>query len=292
MVLLDPQHEPDAVYNSLEEFLAKDDRHQKVVRIQDGPMPLDFRYIDRGSENLTAFFTAAVPKDSLAPRFTGFGISTTLPTNGLHFADPSVALTPEIFLAWYTGSAQQPMRGVIPQIIRHYQPENSSGRTVMYGGSGGGFAGLVNGFELPDSICVAANPQTDLRKYNPPVVRRWLEACWPTNNQKPADIDQIDPVTDLVSLYSGGSPNKVIYLQNTQDGTHMSPHFEPFIRATQGHPGVRYFVGDWGEGHNPPPKDLIVQTLQFALTHSWEAPDWGEAGYRLAREYTTSPSHK
>lgn len=90
MVSLDPHHQPQAAYTSLEQFLAEDDRTSKVVRIAGKPLPLDFRYIDRGSENLTVFFTAAVPKDSLAPRFTGFGISKTLDTNGLHFADPAV----------------------------------------------------------------------------------------------------------------------------------------------------------------------------------------------------------
>lgn len=286
MVALDPHHEPDVIYGSLEEFLARDDRQSRVIRINLQPVPLDFRYIARGSENLTVFFTAAVPKDSLAPRFTGFGISRTLNTNGLHFSDPSTALAPEVFLAWYTGSVRQPLAEVLPRIIAHYQSAAPRARTVLYGGSARAFASLVNGHRLPGSIAVVSNPQTDLRNYNTGLVRRWLKICWKTSGVDiPADLARVPPCTDLVSLYAQGSPNRVVYMQNAGDADHVAPHFVPFIEATRENPDVRFMLGDWGDGHKAPPKELIVHTLDMALTESWDSPAWSEAGFRTAHEY-------
>lgn len=285
MVALDPHHEPDVIYENLSHFLETDDRSSQVVRITFGDTPLDFQYVDRGSQNLTSFFTAAVPKDSLAPRFTGFGVSRTLDTNALHFADPSLALAPDMFIAWYTGSVEHPLEGIIPQIIRHYQPETAPGRTVLFGGSAGGFASLINGFDLPGSVSVAANPQTNLSKYNLPLVRKWLEVCW---NIDADDVDQalkeLSLRTSAVELYAHGSPNTVVYMQNSQDRTHVRPHFEPFIDAVKENPGIRYILGEWGQGHKAPPKELIVHTLDLAITEPWDSSAWSEAGYRKAQQ--------
>lgn len=97
MVKFDQNFVPDHTFSGLEEFLAAPSPPTGYVRIAlDGP-PLDFRYLDKGKSSLGVFFTAAVPKDSLAPRFTGFGVSRSINMKTLHFADPAVALTPGIF---------------------------------------------------------------------------------------------------------------------------------------------------------------------------------------------------
>lgn len=98
-------------------------------------------------------------------------------------------------------------------------------------------------------------------------------------------LEDVDAVTDLVSRYSQGSRNKVVYMQNAQDSTHVEPHFEPFISMAKGNHNVRFTLGQWGEGHKTPPKDLIVRTLEMALSKSWESSRWQAEGYRHAGEY-------
>lgn len=285
MVALDLDIEPAHTFPDLDSFLASTTTPTGHVRIATAPVPVDFRYIDRGSSNLAIFFTAAVPKDSAAPRFTGFGISRDLDANGLHFADPSVALSPEIFLAWYTGSRELPFQKMMLDIIAKYSPTQTEGRRVLYGGSAGGFSSLYAGFHMPDSVAIAANPQTDLRRYNPALIRRWLDVCWGLGQDISSDIDHIEATTDLVSLYRGGCPNKVVLLQNAQDETHLGPHFEPLIEASQLNPMVRYKTGDWGIGHKAPPKDVIVESLNLAVTEDWESEIWSNAGYCQASVY-------
>lgn len=285
MVTLAPDIEPNHTFSDLESFLESPTIPTGHVRIATTPVPVDFRYIDRGSNNLAIFFTAAVPKDSAAPRFTGFGISRELDANGLHFSDPSVALTPEIFLAWYTGNRELPFQRMMLDIINKYSPSRGKGKSVLYGGSAGGFCSLYAGFHMPYSTAIAANPQTDLRRYNPALIRRWLNVCWGLGDNVQSEVDKIDAITDLVSLYKHGPPNKVVLLQNAQDDSHVGPHFEPFIQANQSSSMIRYMMGDWGVGHKAPPKDVIVESLNLALSETWTSDKWLHAGYRLASEY-------
>lgn len=287
MVALDPDIEPAHTFPDLDSFLSATTKPIGHVRIATVPVPVDFRYIERGSNNLAIFFTAAVPKDSAAPRFTGFGISRELNANGLHFADPSVALTPEIFLAWYTGSRELPFQQIMLDIIGKYSPSGTEGNQVLYGGSAGGFTSLYAGFHMPGSTAIAANPQTDLRRYNPALIRRWLDVCWGLGEDIPSDVDQVEATTDLVTLYKGGCPNKVVLLQNAQDESHVGPHFEPFIKASQLNSKVRYKTGDWGIGHKAPPKEVIVESLNLAVAEDWASEKWINAGYRRASDYQT-----
>lgn len=55
MVALDPDIEPAHTFPDLDSFLASTTTPTGHVRIATAPVPVDFRYIDRGSSNLAIF---------------------------------------------------------------------------------------------------------------------------------------------------------------------------------------------------------------------------------------------
>lgn len=288
MVHLDPEFAPDHQFASVSEFLAAPSAPVGCVRVMLDRAPLDFRYLDKGADRLGVFFTAAVPKDSLAPRFTGFGVSREISMNTLHFADPAVVLTSELFLAWYTGWQGVPLQRLMQSIVQRYRDWLGPGTpTVLYGGSAGGFASLVCGFGLSGVTSIAANPQTDLRFYNRALVKRWRQACWPEGPQELDDaLPEIPAVTDAVTLYGDqagkGIRNNVVILQNTGDVDHFDAHFLPLRSALEGTGTMRYLLGDWGHGHKAPPTDVIKDVLRAAVENDWQSASWSRIGARLA----------
>lgn len=286
MVQRNPDFTPDRIFPSLERFLEASTAPRGYVRIELDRAPLDFRYLDKNASALGVFFTAAVPKDSLAPRFTGFGVSRDVAMNTLHFADPAVSLNPEIFLAWYTGWDTQPLQDVLRRIVQRYRDwlgEHTP--TLLFGGSAGGFASLVCGLGLEDVVSIAANPQTDLRRYNRALVERWRSACWPGAGPSLDEaLTFIPAVTDVVSTYrreqKRGLRNKIIVLQNTGDSDHIDAHFHPLREALDGSGCMRYLLDNWGEGHKAPPSQVITAVLRAATQEDWDSPRWAELGYR------------
>lgn len=287
MVKLDPDYAPNHTFSSLEGFLSASFIPAGYVRIElDGPA-LDFRYLDKGTAALGVFFTAAVPKDSVAPRFTGFGVSRDVSMNTLHFADPAVSLTSEIFLARYTGWESQRLDSVLRQVIQRYRDWlGERTPTLLYGGSAGGFASLVAGLELEDVVSIAANPQTGLRYYNRLLVERWQRTCWPnTGPTLDEALPAVPAATDVVSAYGtkrcAGLKNRVVILQNKGDVDHIDLHFRPLKDVLEGSGRIRYLLDDWGEGHNPPPAHVIASVLNVAVHEDWGSPVWEELGYHL-----------
>lgn len=157
---------------------------------------------------------------------------------------------------------------------------------LLYGGSAGGFASLVVGMELEDVVSIAANPQTDLRYYNRPLVQQCQRACWP--NAAPTlqeAFASIPAVTDVVSAYAAkrdaGLSNRVVILQNAGDTDHINAHFRPLKDELDGTGEMRCLLDDWGERHKPPPAEVITAVLNATVQEDWDSPRWAELGYRL-----------
>ncbi|MCT1601381.1 hypothetical protein M3E18_10100 [Kocuria sp. p3-SID1433] len=260
MVQIDQEFAPDHEFSDVEEFLVAPAPPTGYVRIALNRPPLDFRYLDKGESALGVFFTAAVPNDSLAPRFTGFAVSRNVSMNTINFAGPAVTLTPEIFLAWYTGWETQRLDSVIRKVIQKYREWlGHRTPTLLYGGSAGGCASLVVGLEMDDVVSIAANPQTDLRYYNRPLVQQRQRARWP--NAAPV-LDEalvcIPAVTDVASAYVKkrgiGVSNRVVILQNIGDADHIDAHFRPLKQALESTGHMRCLLDDWGgRGTSPRP---------------------------------------
>ena len=69
----------------------------------------------------------------------------------------------------------------------------------------------------------------------------------------------------LVETYREPVDNRVWYIQNTGDGSHVREHWNPFVEAAHARNDVRTVLIDAGRGHVPPPKRYISEVLAAAV---------------------------
>lgn len=250
------------IYGSLAKFLESPGHPSGVLTVMYRGVPIDIKYEPRGFETTTVFFHPAVVRAKF-PVFIGGGVSEDLPTNRIFISDPSLYLSEELRLAWYAGNHRQDklqwaLRGMLNALIPRGQ------RVVMFGASGGGFASLYYAAHYPGAVAVPINPQTSLANYTKGAVDRYGHIGWQLSGVGLAS--KIPVTTDLIRLYRQPLDVSVLYLQNRNDVTHMSGHFEPFMEALPDVHRVSPILIDGPQGHHPPDKKITKAVLSAAIT--------------------------
>lgn len=216
----------------------------------------------RADAPLVVVFHGATEKDFRLPFLSGQTVTAGLPVSKLFLSDPSLYLSPDLALCWFAGNEYQPnLMGDLRSIINKVLAVTGGDRVITIGGSGGGYASLRMAMALgPKAAAVVMNPQTDPRRYLPHVVTAYSTLAWPTRGLP----DGLDLCTTLGGLTAETSPT-FYYLQNSQDLSHVHGHLDPFLKA-KGFDGKGWLLmGEWGDGHIPPPKPVIRRTLELAL---------------------------
>ena len=250
------------IYGSLAKFLESPGHPSGVLTVMYRGIPIDILYEPRGFATTTVFFHPAVVRAKF-PVFIGGGVSEKLPTNRIFISDPSLYLSEELRLAWYAGNYRQEklqwaLRGILKALIPSGQ------RVVMFGASGGGFASLYYAAHYPGAVAVPINPQTNLANYLRGAVDKYGHIGWRLSGLGLAP--RIPATTDLIQLYRRSRDVSVLYLQNRNDLTHMSGHFEPFMNALPDGHRVRPILVDGPRGHHPPEKEVTKAVLSAAIT--------------------------
>ena len=129
---------------------------------------------------------------------------------------------------------------VLADWIRRVAESLGVGRTVLCGSSGG-VAALQVSAESPDSICVTLNPRISINNYLVEGVhmgpqRRYVEVVWP--HLAPVPLASLRPNVDWHSglgdrvtaglRYKQNVNNRVLYVQSTNDTSHVHDHYQPF----------------------------------------------------------------
>ena len=229
---------------------------------------LDFLVIDRGATTTVVMFHAAVAEAELTvPRFVGLKTVRPLKCNVVLVSDP--VLAKGVGLGWFAGFRGVDLQNDLTDVLRHITEvlSRKKDEIIFYGPSGGGFAAMYYGAKFPKSLVVAINPQTDITKFHPGQVRRYLDVAWATD-----DFGETDVCFDLVELYREGVPNTVALMQNLGDEFHIVNHSIPWLEGRTGNnPKTGCLYDNWGEGHAPPPALLNRQVLKLAEN---SAGDW------------------
>lgn len=116
------------------------------------------------------------------------------------------------------------------------------------------------------------NPQTDITKYHSRAVRSFAHIAYgiPEDEYDPLSSIRNRPVTNLCQIYSEPIDNTVYYMQNSNDLYHVKRHMDPFLAAAAGVNEVEVFMEAWRDGHTPPPKELLAETLRdFCESRAW-----------------------
>lgn len=255
------------LHASLDSFLV-DDFKEGIQVIPFGESVLEIFVQDRGSATTLVLFHAAVdPAKTSLPVFIGHQLTAELEANLIFVSEPALDLGSPI--GWFTGSPAGNLQQDLVRIIEYVQGSLESARHLMfYGSSAGGFASLYYSHQFENSLAIVANPQTDISKFYPEHVDKFINRVW--------DVTQIDEVTaqtEVCSLYQTKFPNFVGYLQNSNDELHIKEHCLPWASATTSSAQRRRFLIDnWGEGHAPPNFFVLQGILQYAasLDGDWE----------------------
>lgn len=198
------------------------------------------------------------------PYFVGAGILSDLPAHRVYLSDPSLELNDELALAWFAGNREQTtMSNDIQQIIESIISDLGIRHPVFIGTSGGGFAALKHSSLTPGSLAMVVNPQTDLLRYHKQHVARYAKYAWGMTYEKAVDVLGKRIGTQVIEKYSEPLDNTVLWLQNIQDDHHVDVHMKPLLTEVHKMNRVLVRLGrDWGEGHQPAPKETQVSLLE------------------------------
>lgn len=233
---------------------------------------------------LVTFSGALTPNITELPAFVGWGTTRHLRSNVLMVSDPSLAIDPQLRLGWYAGSSRQPdLQKQLTQIIARFAGRS---RVVLFGASGGGFASLEQARRIAGSVALVSNPQTDILRYYPREVERYLSIAWGSTVD---DAPELPFAHEVVSGYREPVDASVIYLQNASDQFHIDNHEAPFREGLHSDNRVQFVRGAFGDGHVGPDKEQFMRLFsEVTGERRWErvchAVDAVIAGEQTRRE--------
>lgn len=273
------------LHKDLSTFLVIDRLADGLHEISDGNVKLHLMFKGKGARTLLVFFHGAIRgkyTDSYTlPVFSGSNIANDIDADQLMLSDASLSLSSDnIRLAWFSGTKDYDLPSRLRDIIASVAANGNYSRLILIGGSGGGFASLRLSKDLPTSIAVVWNPQTDIGQYGQAMVRAYTSGCFERESynripkmlrhQRMMDLKRVDPES-----FAGG----IIYFQNFPDVRHVNKHAKPFLEAFSGggridfnRPGIwhvndriTFILGDWEGRHTPPPRPVIVDAIEAAI---------------------------
>lgn len=269
-------------YPSVEDFLNVGTIRAGISTIQSGGMPIDLLLSPGDSDTTIFFFHGAIEPHFTLPVLSGLGISGGLEANRVFISDPSLVLDSRLLLAWYAGNRRQPdLQKNLVAICKKIALSLESKKLVFFGGSGGGFASLYFASHFKDSLALVFNPQTNIAKYSERAVHDFASKAFSLEDAPNKTLRQLPPevVWDVCEVYRSVKSTKIAYMQNLNDGTHVQTHLRPFTQAMHTDNELLVLKQPWQDGHSPPPKELLTQVLNLAVSSEDWIRDFIEMGF-------------
>ena len=232
------------------------------LTIRHNGYPIDLYIDNQGAATTLVSFHAALGGSGLKPPiFTGRAISEGAGMNRIFASDPALLASEELGLAWFLGTNALNLTTVLTDAICLLQARMGGQHLVFFGMSGGGFAALNYAHQFPGSLALPVNPQTRILDYAEVHWDAFARACFGSiDASQSRAILESHQRTDQRTLYGGGFSNSVLYVQNSSDA-HIATQMIPWFEAIDWADGAMSLVGDWGDGHRPPPAAVLKKLL-------------------------------
>ena len=264
-----------------EELEALSDPKSGIYSFSGFPLPVDLLLRAEPGAPLFVFLHGNAPRSTQysLPVFAARTVTENLKLNVLSISDPALALSDDLTLTWFSGTAELPVRRIVIDLIRHFARLVGTERIIICGGSGGGYATLLALLAFPQAVAMVWNPQTDILRYVPAVVAHFAKVCYGLEELQLRQELPRKMICDLcpayASLYAG---QKIIYVQNADDW-HVTEHARPFFQSLnptsppleKGSLISQKMVGEiflyqnrWGNGHAQPPNAMVRAIVEFA----------------------------
>lgn len=245
-----------------------------AISIAHKGLPVDMSLKAEPGTPLLVVLHGAAATDVRLPFLSGQSVSKQLKCSKLSISDPTLYLSESLNLSWYAGNAHQPkLLSDIAEIISKTAQLLDAPRIILLGGSGGGFAAINLAARLQHSTAIAMNPQTDILRYHPSHVANYVKQAW--DGDRAQFLRQASHNLAEVLERSQTEPN-LLYLQNEKDEFHVKNHLEKFV-AELPEFSFELLLKPWNDGHTPPPKKLIANTLKQVLEDP--APNLAQLGF-------------
>lgn len=269
--------------------------------------PLDVHLQIRPGQPLVIWFHGATPphRRIQLPFFQGLGISESLPSSIMSISDPTLYASRALRIAWFAGSRDFPLQTILLKVIAEMLLRCSPSRTILAGGSSGGFAALYYSRFLSDSLTLVWNPQTNILAYDPGLVARYGRTAFgfrgiDETRRRLSKYIHCDLTT--TQRYTLHDP-PVIYMQNRTDH-HTNGHLKPFLRgqnialdfddlqtSCRISEGLWLYFDDWGHGHIAPNRGALTSVISELLSQplGWrELFSSNRLAAILSKDYTRS----
>lgn len=145
------------------------------------------------------------------------------------FSDPSLKADNDIGLAWFQNNAESYGLDALAEGITQICKAGGYAQKdmVLFGSSGGGFAGLKLASRFPEARVIAINPQIYLPKYSRAAYQKMLATCYPGLPEATV-LEKFDSrlrvPADLVNR-----PAPIFLFQNSHDALHVKHHLAPLL---------------------------------------------------------------
>ncbi|WP_432790798.1 DUF6270 domain-containing protein [Brevibacterium sp. K11IcPPYGO002] len=289
---------PDKTFywQGLEEFLAVDALPDGIHRLRlstsnGTALTLDLRiHLDQGAPMTVHFYGAQqFPRKNTDPIFGALPTSRDLGSSYVLIHDPTLSLSVDIGLAWYEGYKGFAAAPTIRTVLCHLAEISNAPRTVLWGGSAGGYAVLRHVGTIPNAVGFVWNPQTAITRYQPAPVRRYANLAFDSDDLARGAASTPGITVDLTTLpQMPWSKSSIVYLQEADD-RHVSRHLA-YLLADQFPEVSREVVRRdtlfglitpnfylhqslWEPGHTRPPKSAMNAFLRRLLDMSLDLPE-------------------
>lgn len=260
-------------HGSVDAFLQTDGIRDGRHTVEHGhDVTTDLLVLDRKAKTTVITFNGAAVKGAPRPYFQATGLLASLeeklgPINRVHVHDGLLAHRDPLRIGWYLGTPQVDLSAQLTSILERILRQLRRGPVIIFGSSAGAFAALTQGEALPDTIVVAANPQTILERYEPALYRKWLEiGGWiPEDSEFPAP-EQLAARTDLRRNHGSYKPLRTYLLLNVNDKLHVGSHVIPWMENVAGSRKISVVLGTtWGPNHAPAPREILEPFLKRVI---------------------------
>lgn len=283
-------------YGSIHEF-TKEKRGDGAHSIQVNGQPLDFLVENRNAETTLVVFSGALSLSAKhTPAFSGLRVAADTGVNLIAVADPSMDMG-EITVAWYLGnSVTGPLRSHLSRAIHHLLEGLGSTRTILFGGSGGGYAAAHLAYEFPDSIAFIFNPRLTLDRRAERALKRYFNQCHDTaSNGKlgPSHLQILKsygPV-NISSLATSSLKHDLLIYQNLLDPEFLEHQLLPYLNETAQDSRLQLRFSADNVGHGPIPEDIVRNIIVALVEHGDQDQAITQAGFLPRDEAITSAIH-
>lgn len=225
---------------------------------------LDLLVRDNNSDTTLVVFHGSLSlRQRTIPYLQGETVANLAGVNLVSVADPSLDMGP-LACAWFLGDNQLgPLRDLFSPIIYHALQTLGTKQTILFGGSGGGYAAVNFAQDFSDSIAVAMNPRLNLNGTPTSTIPRYLKICHGAMTKTPMLRVKREFLTpNLLDVVNEEQNFDLLIVQNENDTRFLNRQVRPFVAGLKDPSRTWVSLFDGGVGHVPLPREEVARLIR------------------------------